>query len=75
MLLARALPRKKVVIDITDGDKIYDCYQSPLHKMGESSSETLEFVQAHINVIKTIRPEYTCRQCERNWLESVVKSN
>jgi len=42
--------------------------------MGESSSEALEFVPAHINVIKTIRPKYTCRQCERNGLESVVKT-
>ncbi|MBA6304383.1 IS66 family transposase [Colwellia sp. MB02u-14] len=29
---------------------------------------------AHIKVIKTIRPKYTCRQCERNGIESVVKT-
>lgn len=41
--------------------------------MGESSSEALEFVPTNINVIKTIRPKYTCRQCEHNGIKSVVK--
>ncbi len=72
--LPTALPRKEVVIDITDADKVCDCCQSPLHKMGESSSEALEFVPAHIKVIKTIRPKYACRQCERDGIKGVVKT-
>ena len=72
--LPEALPRKEVVVDIDESDKICDCCQSPLHKMGESSSEALEFVPAHIKVIKTLRPKYACRQCERNGLKSVVKT-
>ena len=68
------LPRKEVVVDIDDVDKVCDCCQSPLHKMGESSSEALEFVPAHIKVIKTIRPKYACRQCDRNGIKSVVKT-
>jgi len=72
--LPAALPRVDVIVDIDESDKVCDCCQSPLHKMGESSNEALEFVPAHINVIKTIRPKYTCRQCERNGIESVVKT-
>ena len=72
--LPTALPRVDVIVDIDESDKVCDCCQSPLHKMGESSSEALEFVPAHINVIKTIRPKYTCRQCEHNGIESVVKT-
>ncbi|MFT5815585.1 MAG: transposase [Psychroserpens sp.] len=72
--LPTALPRVDVIVDIDESDKVCDCCQSPLHKMGESNSEALEFVPAHINVIKTIRPKYTCRQCERNGNESVVKT-
>ncbi|WP_041394898.1 IS66 family transposase [Photobacterium profundum] len=67
------LPRKDVIIDIEDTDKTCDCCRNPLHKMGESSSETLEFVPAHIKVIKTIRPKYTCRHCENNGIESHIK--
>ena len=72
--LPQALPRKEVVVDIDESDKVCDCCQNPLHKMGESSSETLEFVPAHIKVIKTIRPKYTCRQCDRNGIKSIVKT-
>ena len=67
------LPRKEVVIDIDDTGKICDCCRHPLHKMGESNSETLEFVPAYIKVIKTIRPKYTCRYCENNGIESHIK--
>jgi transposase len=62
------------VVDIDESDKVCDCCQSQLHKIGESSSEALEFVPAHIKVIKAIRPKYTCRQCERKDIESVVKT-
>lgn len=72
--LPAQLPRVDVVVDIDEDDKVCGCCQSPLHKMGESSSEALEFVPAHIKVIKTIRPKYTCRQCEREGIESVVKT-
>jgi len=72
--LPAELPRVDVVVDIDDEDKVCDCCQSPLHKMGESSSETLEFVPAHIKVIKTIRPKYSCRHCECNGIESIVKT-
>lgn len=67
------LPRKEVIIDIDDTDKTCGCCHNPLHKMGESSSEALEFVPAHIKVIKTIRPKYTCRHCENNGIESHIK--
>ncbi|MBB1336118.1 MULTISPECIES: IS66 family transposase zinc-finger binding domain-containing protein, partial [unclassified Pseudoalteromonas] len=72
--LPAQLPRIEVVVDLDEDDKMCDCCQSPLHKMGESSSEALEFVPAHIKVIKTIRPKYTCRHCEREGIESVVKT-
>lgn len=72
--LPAALPRIEVVIDIDETDKTCDCCEGPLHKMGESSSEALEFVPAHIKVIKTIRPKYACRQCERDGIEGVVKT-
>lgn len=52
--LPAQLPRVEVVVDLDESDKKCDCCQSPLHKMDESSSEALEFVPAHIKVIKTI---------------------
>jgi transposase len=72
--LPAQLPRVEVIVDLVEGEKVCDCCQSPLHKMGESSSEALEFVPAHIKVIKTIRPKYTCRHCERKGIDCMVKS-
>jgi transposase len=72
--LAAQLPRVEVVVDLEEDDKECDCCQNPLHKMGESSSEALEFVPAHIKVIKTIRAKYMCRHCEQEGIESVVKT-
>ncbi|QDF67598.1 IS66 family transposase [Shewanella sp. SNU WT4] len=61
-------------VDIDDANKYCDCCQDPLHQMGQSESETLEFVPAHINVIKTLRPKYACRQCEQQGIETVIKN-
>ena len=72
--LPEQFPRVEVVVDLDDSQKVCDCCQSPLHEIGESSSEALEFVPAHIKVIKTIRPKYACRQCEREGIEGVVKT-
>ncbi|PCK29581.1 IS66 family transposase zinc-finger binding domain-containing protein, partial [Pseudoalteromonas piscicida] len=72
--LPAQLPRVEVIVDLAEGEKVCDCCQSPLHKMGESGSEALEFVPAHIKVIKTIRPKYTCRHCEREGIDCMVKS-
>lgn len=72
--LPESLPRVEIVVDLDDTDKVCDCCQTPLHKMGESSSEALEFVPAHIKVIKTIRPKYACRTCEREGITGVIRT-
>lgn len=71
--LPEALPRKEVRVDLTDEEKVCDCCQSPLHKIGETQSEALEFVPAHIKVIKTTRPKYGCRECEKNGTQNQIK--
>jgi transposase len=63
--LPKELPRKVVTIDLKTDEKICDCCQGTLHKIGETRSEKLEFVPAHINVIETVSPKYACRHCEQ----------
>ncbi|WP_188927316.1 IS66 family transposase, partial [Shewanella algicola] len=72
--LPAELPRVEVTVDIDEADKYCACCQVPLHQMGQSCSETLEFVPAHIKVIKTIRPKYACRQCEQQGVEVAIKA-
>ena len=57
------LPRVDRVIDIPEEDKICAC-GSLLVKIGEEISEKLNIVPARIEVIRTIRFKYACKQCE-----------
>jgi transposase len=40
------------------------CCGGPLHAIGESVSEMLDWVPARVQVIRIRRPKYACRQCE-----------
>jgi transposase len=55
------LPRDEVRLDIDD----MTCAScgGALHVIGESVSETLDWVPAQLRVIRTTRPKYACRSC------------
>ncbi len=63
--LPKDLPRERIVLDLADEEKVCLCCQHPLHKIGEDSSEKLEFTPAVLKVLEYVRPKYSCRQCER----------
>ena len=62
--LPEDLPRELVVVDVADSDKICQCCQSALCKMGESTSEKLVYIPAKLYVEVTERPKYVCRECD-----------
>jgi len=41
--------------------------------MGEKKSEQLKFIPAQIKVIETIRPQYSCRHCEKTSTKTSIK--
>ena len=67
------LPRKQIIHDLNDADKVCDCCGHDLHRMGEQTSEQLEFILASIQVIEHIRPKYSCRHCEQQGTETNIK--
>jgi transposase len=69
--LPNDLPRESMVHDIKD--KTCDCCGYDLHRMGEETSEQLEFIPASIKVIENIRPKYSCRHCEQQGTEVSIK--
>lgn len=71
--LPKELPREVVTIDLSLDDKVCDCCHSKLDKIGETESEKLEFVPAHIKVVKTVRPKYACKHCEQTGTETPFK--
>jgi len=71
--LPKDLPRETVIIDLADEDKSCECCGHDLHPMGEKRSEQLEFIPAQIKVIETIRPQYSCRHCEKTATKVKIK--
>jgi hypothetical protein len=56
------LPREDVRLDI--GDVTFPCCGGALHVIGESVSETLDWIPAQLRVVRTTRPKYACRACK-----------
>jgi transposase len=70
--LPEDLPRKHVVVDIPELDKICSCCQSILCKMGENTREKLVYIPAELYVEVTERPKYVCRQCDAQGEKTIV---
>lgn len=63
--LPEALPRKEIVHDLEDHEKV--CPNDPNHalvRIGERTSERLVFQPAVLEVERHIRPEYGCPTCK-----------
>jgi transposase len=58
------LIRREVIHDLSDAEKICSCGCS-LKRIGQETSEQLEFIPAKLEVIVNVRPKYTCLNCEK----------
>ena len=67
------LPREVIVHDLSDEEKVCDCCNGQLHKIGEDKAEKLEFIPAQVKVIEHIRPKYACRHCEKTGVKNTIK--
>ncbi len=61
--LSEALPRVDVIHDISEEAKACTC-GCIKERIGEESSEQLEYIPAVIRAIRNIRPKYVCKNCE-----------
>lgn len=57
------LPRVEIVHDIDEQEKICHC-GAELSRIGEEVSEKLDIIPAVIQVIRHVRPKYSCKHCE-----------
>jgi transposase len=60
--LPNHLPREDVTLDV-EGDDCPGC-GGPLHAIGETTSEMLDWVPAQLRVLRICRPKYGCRACD-----------
>lgn len=57
------LPRKQVIHDLPESEKLCPC-GCMLTKIGEETSEQLDYIPATLQVIQNIRYKYACKSCE-----------
>jgi len=62
------LPREHVTISPEDTN--CPCCKTPMHMIGEETSERLDVIPAQFRVIVTHRPKYACRACEEKIVQA-----
>jgi transposase len=61
--LPRNLPRKTVVIDVPPEQRTCKCCGKEMAKIGQETSEQIEWVPASACILETVRPKYACKHC------------
>jgi len=56
------IPRERREIDLEDTD--CPCCRKPMKRIGEETSEQLDYQPATLRVIETVRPKYACGSCK-----------
>ena len=56
------LPRRIVVVDVPEAEKVCSCGKAK-EKIGEAVSEKLDYIPSRLEVVKTVRPKYACPKC------------
>jgi transposase len=58
------LPRVRIEHDLPEGEKKCPRCEGDRHRIGEETSEQMEFVPASLKVLEHVRYKYACRNCE-----------
>lgn len=56
------IPRERREVDLDDTD--CPCCHKPMKRIGEETSEQLDYQPATLRVIETVRPKYACGACK-----------
>jgi hypothetical protein len=59
------LVRERVVHDVSEADKVCPCCQTPRVKIGEETSEQLDYRPAKLFVWEHVRLKYACPRCAK----------
>lgn len=72
--LPKDLPRERIVYDIPEAERICECCNGKLHKVGEESVEKLTVVREHYKVRVVVSEKYRCQKCETFHTAKVPKT-
>jgi transposase len=69
------LPRRREEIDLSEAEKVCACCGTAKVRIGQSTSERLDYQPMAIFVRELVRPVYACRSCESQGLDpQIVKA-
>jgi transposase/uncharacterized coiled-coil protein SlyX len=60
----RDLPRRREEIDLSDAEKVCACCGATKIRIGQSTSERLDYQPMAVFIRELVRPTYACRSCE-----------
>jgi transposase len=61
--LPENLKRDRQEYDLAEAEKLCPCCAKPRIKLGEQTSEQLDYIPASLRVIEHVRPTYACLEC------------
>jgi transposase len=62
--LPRNLPRKTVIHDVPQAERVCACCGGAMTKIGQETSEQVDYIPASVYIIEHVRPKYACRHCQ-----------
>lgn len=66
------LPRRREEIDLSEAEKVCACCGTAKVRIGQSTSERLDYQPMAIFVRELVRPVYACRSCESQGLDPQI---
>jgi transposase len=66
------LPVETIEYHLPDEEQVCPCCNGALHAMSTEIRQELKIIPAEVKVVKHVRHVYSCRQCEREALETPI---
>jgi transposase len=71
--LPRNLPRKIMIHDVPEAERICTCCGGAMTKIGQETSEQVDYIPASVYIIEHVRPKYACGHCQDGTVITVPK--
>jgi transposase len=68
------LPTETIEYRLPDEDQVCSCCGGALHEMSTEVRKELKIIPAQVKVMEHVRHVYSCRHCERNEIETPIKT-
>lgn len=68
------LPVETIEYRLSDEEQVCSCCGGKLHEMSTEIRQELKYIPAEVKVVKHVRYVYSCRHCEREEIQTPIKT-